>query len=36
VTVKRGEKAVLGRDVGKPVTLRFRLDKAELCGIESE
>ncbi|MHB9081317.1 MAG: glycoside hydrolase family protein [Pirellulaceae bacterium] len=33
-TVKWGEKADLGSDVGKPLTLRFRLDKAALYGIE--
>jgi hypothetical protein len=36
VTVKWGDKVDLGKKVGEPITLRFRLDKADLYGIEFE
>lgn len=35
-TVTWGDKAEWGKQVGKPITLRFRLDKADLYGIEFE
>lgn len=35
-TVHWGGKAELGKKVGEPITLRFRLDKADLYGIEFE
>ena len=34
--VRWGDKAELGKGPGEPITLRFRLDKAELYGIEFE
>jgi hypothetical protein len=34
--VKWGDKADLGKKVGQRVTLRFRLDKADLYGLEFE
>ena len=35
-TVTWGEKADLGKKVGEPVTLRFRLERADLYGVEFE